>query len=286
MLRLLAAAVAVATLAACSSGMQTESLPTDPPRISLTPSAMARATPTPTPSPEPEPSPAPVTDPGLEAGDMAAVVTTDLVVRSAPAVRADSLIQPVTLSEPSVVYVIDGPLIADGYAWYLVDPARAHSALGDVPTAGWVAAGGPDGEAWIASHEPVCAEDLAVDAFIALAPQVALYCYAAQPLSVDGTVEDCGTIVGLGRPWSSACLLYVPGRDPSSIPDGCVDVCAPSVEIWFLGLSPPVSGDLVSVTGHFDDAAAQQCTDERGETTPLAVHRCRLAFVATDFGQP
>jgi hypothetical protein len=197
-------------------------------------------------------------------------------------VRADSLIQPVTLSAPSLVYVIDGPVVADGYAWYLVDTARASSALGDYPAAGWVAAGAPDGEAWLAQHEPACEPELTTEVLVAITPQVALYCYAAQALSVEGVVGDCGTIVGSGRPWGGACLLYVPGRDPTSIPDGCVDACTPSVEVWF-DHPLPADSSLLSVAGHFDDTAAQECVDERGEITIVSVHACRLAFVATDF---
>lgn len=283
--------MAVATLAACSPVIDADTaVPTSSPRTSVSANAStsALATETPTLPADLEPSPSSVTKPALKAGGMAAVVTNDLVVRSAPGVQADSLIESVTLSAPAVVYVIDGPVVADGYAWYLVDPARASSTLGDYPTAGWVAAGGKDGEVWIASHEPACEEQLTPESFIAMAPQVALYCYAAQTLTVDVIADDCFTLVGSAGSWGwgSACLLFVPGRDPSSIPEGCVDVCAPSVEVWFNDLSWPVGGSLVSVTGHFDDAAAQKCADVRGEGPVIAVHRCRLAFIATDFADP
>jgi hypothetical protein len=285
-----AAVVIVAALTACSpandapSGVSTRS-PRAVPSASES-AAASREGPTPTASPTATRS-ASATDPGLAAGSLAAIVTSDLVVRSAPGTGADSEMQPVTLSAPSVVYVVDGPVVADGYAWYLVDPVRPIWALG-YPTAGWVAAGGTDGEAWIGPHEGKCeAEPTTIEDLVDLAPQMGLYCYAERMLTVDAVADNCGIIAGSNGPWSSACQLFIPGRDPSAIPPGCFDVCAPWVAARFNNLSPPASGALVSVTGHFDDPNAQHCDGgPPGEASPLAVHACRLAFVATSLGAP
>jgi hypothetical protein len=50
------------------------------------------------------------------------VVTTDLVVRSEPGTHDGSRILPTRLNGPTLLYVVDGPVQADGYDWYLVQP--------------------------------------------------------------------------------------------------------------------------------------------------------------------
>lgn len=76
-------------------------------------------------------------------GALAEVITTELVIRSAPTVSSDSLITG-RLDAPEVVYVEHGPIERDGYSWYLVKPAVS----GD---RGWIAEASRDGERWLRS---------------------------------------------------------------------------------------------------------------------------------------
>jgi hypothetical protein len=55
-------------------------------------------------------------------GAIAQVVTTDLVVRSAPGTGSDSRVYDTRLASPTLLYVFDGPVAVDGYDWYLVLP--------------------------------------------------------------------------------------------------------------------------------------------------------------------
>ncbi|MGI8998360.1 MAG: Kelch repeat-containing protein [Candidatus Limnocylindria bacterium] len=83
----------------------------------------------------------------LAPGTYADVVTNDLVLRSEPGTSAESEMYPDRLNAPTSVYVADGPIAADGYAWYYV---VAFDENGTVPALiGWAAAGGKDGEVWL-----------------------------------------------------------------------------------------------------------------------------------------
>ena len=86
----------------------------------------------------------------LAPGTYADIVTDDLVLRSEPGTSAESEIYPDRLNAPTSVYVAEGPVEADGFAWFLV------VGFGDDGTEpaliGWAAAAGKDGEVWL---EPI-----------------------------------------------------------------------------------------------------------------------------------
>ncbi|HEX6474960.1 MAG TPA: kelch repeat-containing protein [Candidatus Limnocylindria bacterium] len=87
----------------------------------------------------------PVTSsPGLVSGSFADVVTTDLVMRTAPRISEDSDITG-ELNQPARVYISAGPVRANGYEWWAVIPEGGNS-----ESARWVAAAGKDGEVWLA----------------------------------------------------------------------------------------------------------------------------------------
>ena len=131
--QLTAIGIALVTAGCGTGNVQGESAATDAspsdamesPRASV--AAMASASPDPTPASTPHAS-------VLEVGGFADVVTTDLVVRSAPGVGADSEIYGTIEHIPA--YIVAGPVEADGFAWWLVaharhDPARrAASGVG------------------------------------------------------------------------------------------------------------------------------------------------------------
>lgn len=123
----------------------------------------------PSPSPSAGPSNAFATDAVVE------VVVTDLRVRTAPTVdnTKSAKLQPL-LGLGTKLRVIDGPVTADGYDWYLVQ------AIG-LPHRGWVAAADHDGAPWIedvsivASPSPAFSPDEA--ALVAgLRPDAAVDC--------------------------------------------------------------------------------------------------------------
>ena len=80
----------------------------------------------------------------------ARVVTDDLRVRSNPGVSDDSTKLEPLLQDGVQVVVLDGPVQASGYDWYLVQPTITSDTADPYPF-GWVAAADKDGEPWIES---------------------------------------------------------------------------------------------------------------------------------------
>ena len=85
------------------------------------------------------------------------VVSGNLRVRSKPSVATDSTKFTPLLQTGDRLFVVDGPVIADDYAWYQVapigtDPSRVWT---DLPR-GWVSRGDHDGTPWIAPAAPDC----------------------------------------------------------------------------------------------------------------------------------
>ena len=113
----------------------------------------------PTATVEATPSPTAIPVGALAPDHLAEVVTSDLVVRALPEISAESIIDPIRLNAPKLLFVLDGPVRADGFDWYFVAPFDEF--LSDTPSEdphpGWVAAAG-DGEEWIAPWRGECPE--------------------------------------------------------------------------------------------------------------------------------
>jgi hypothetical protein len=135
-LRLLAIAAALALLALATLAVGSQLLQRD---------ADNRLTVVPTPAPSE--SSAPTARLGdLAAGTVVDVVVTALRVRTAPTIdnNKSAKLDPL-IGVGAQLEVLDGPVTADGYDWYLVQ------ALGS-PHRGWVAAADHDGQPWIHTH--------------------------------------------------------------------------------------------------------------------------------------
>jgi hypothetical protein len=219
---------------------------------------------------------------------VAQVVTTDLVVRSRPGVNAESEIYAERLNEPMLVFVLDGPVAADGFEWYLVDPFELHVCVdicGERPPFGWVAQAGKDGEPWIAPGTIECpAPDAASIGWLSTTTRLA--CYGDEALTLDGTMGDCYAAETPVAWQQTLCTLlprdYVP-----------VDTFTSFLVMYAgEGVQLPIerAGSDVQVTGHFDDPAAGSCSvlaspDPDFGVAPIpperAVLSCRGAFVIT-----
>jgi hypothetical protein len=129
--------LAAAALAAVVSGCILPPLPSPTP-LALSPTPTPSATPTPTPEPTstPEPTPDPAAIPSFESGDVVATTLSGMRVRRLPGTTS----QVVTglLPDRNELQVIMGPVVADGFGWYLVSDADAREPQFDE---GWVAAG-------------------------------------------------------------------------------------------------------------------------------------------------
>lgn len=289
-------ALVAVVLAACSS-----STASGEPSASAWTSGSAEATNT-SPSADPAGTGGPEAtaspDADLRPDSVGKVVTTDLVMRSAPGTDEDSRIYDTRLHEPTLLFVIDGPVAASGYDWYQVQPFALSAAESPAILSGWVAAAGKDGEPWIASYPIECDRMPQVDALIALAGIASLACYGDRPLTFGASYDGPDAIIP-----STVSPFWLVGFGYLLRPMGCVFECGPPTPtphfrpFLFVhrlggtafpdGFGHPVGSD-VQVTGHFDDPAAQSCRAGLlpGETAPPpaadTVLLCRTQFVVTE----
>jgi hypothetical protein len=138
-LRLLAIAAVVALLATAAFTVGAQILRRDRDRdLSIVPPTTPIESPLASPGPNASPAPN-----GLAAGSVVDVVVSGLRVRTLPTVdNSKSVKLDPLLAAGTQLQIIEGPVTADDYDWYLVQ------AIG-LPHRGWVAAADHDGEPWI-----------------------------------------------------------------------------------------------------------------------------------------
>ena len=225
---------------------------------------------TPSPAREAEPSAAST----VFAPDSAVRTVTDgLRVRSKPGVSAASVKLEPLLGTKILLFVIAGPVAADGYDWYHVMPFD-----GIAPT-GWVAAAARDGTPWLAPASLACpAPPLDGQAVLDLSSLGGLVCYGDREIQLVGDVTcenaDVDRVFG-GPEWLHSgryCRLDL-GGETREFFDGGIE-----------GLGLPTRG-RARVTGHFDDPAALTCVWAVEPPAPdpaSVVVNCRAMFVATE----
>lgn len=209
----------------------------------------------------------------------AEVVTSDLVVRSAPGTGADSEISPQWLDAPLKVYVVDGPTMADGYTWYLVTSVL-EPVLEATPS-GWVAAAGKDGEPWLVPYTMPCRMEPTMDELLAMQALQRLGCYGGREFTLKGFLNGCASAAG--GPWETGCFVYGPGFDIDATRPPCIDLCPERALIVHFAELPESDEGRISFSGHFDDPAAWRCAPGASALALLDVLGCRTQFVATSF---
>ena len=286
----------IALLAGCAAS-EASSLPTTSPtgdpsespvsaETSATPMASYRV------SDSPEQAPASDVTATLRPGAVAEVVTSDLLVRSEPAISDTSTIYPNTLDAPMLLYVVDGPVAANGYDWYLVKPFHAdYLPHGDElivgPLIGWVAAAGRDGEVWIEPARIDCPA-LDLDGVRRLSATGRLACFGDQELELAGEFGGCfvSDPATTSPAWlnHTGCALVPQGyREGAVVPDPGGLVMRMDGDVGM----PHVIRAPIVVTGHFDDPAAGTCRLIPGASVidsrppELVVLDCRTQFVVT-----
>jgi hypothetical protein len=251
-------------------------------QVGPSPTEMAEASSSLVPSASPQPT-TPSPDPELRPDDVAQVVTTDLVVRSLPEISERSVMDPVRLTAPTLLFIVDGPVMADGYDWYQVAPFAweisdiAHEA----PGLGWVAAASRDGEAWIEPIAPDC-PDPSLEAIQWLSSLARLACFGTQPVTLEGTLSGCGTGGGTASWLGGACQL-MPFESEGHVPRGLLLRFHPE------GAGSPFDGTemAVRVIGQFDDPLARTCESFEEPDLPALgadqlILSCRAEFVVSE----
>ena len=197
---------------------------------------------------------------------IAEVVTSDLVMRTAPAVTPESIVYPGRLGPGDRLYLVEGPVPADGYDWYLASPYEARvNRESDASSTewvrfGWVAAADKTGEAWIVPIEPECPTEATVDTLHDLEPALRLACFGDASVSLEGTVTcpNLGPPIPMPAPdWLTWDACYI---NPSDAPpyDPFQAGSRLGIPIHYPPDAERATGSLV-VIGHFDDPQATQC---------------------------
>ena len=230
-------------------------------------SAPSRATPTiaPTALPTAEeslqpPSPSATSTPELGPDVVAEVVTTDLVIRSGPGVAPESQIHRPALGPGDLLYLVDGPVSADGFEWYLADPYHAlESGLGaDTFGLGWVAAADTTGEEWIVPTQPSCPSEASLQSLSELWAPLRVACFADDTISLEGDVY----CLDLGAPVPNPHPAWLTWDRCHMLPHGALPPSAGGSNAGVAIHYPPdaerLSGHL-RITGHFDDPRAAEC---------------------------
>lgn len=275
------------------------------------PSAASQGSGTPAPSQSasttPTASPSPVID------GLAKSTVDGLTVRATPGTAGARL---GTIDTGAMGFVLAGPVSADGYAWYQL------AALGLPPNAGceppfqttpfncpdwlgWVAAGQPGSQPWLAPTTLPCpASPMNLEALILepapRTPLERLACYGSTSIRVRGWWPQIPDDAGLG----GACGRVVPPNPAWLV---CQNINYNGLSISesagfegvgvkisidpATGVTMPPRGQWVEVVGHLDDPAARDCAPvASGDQDPVkVVLTCRSELVAesvTSVGGP
>ena len=235
-------------------------------------------------SAEPTPSPTPAQAPVIANRSIVEIRDEPLNLRQQPSDSASIVSE---LAPALRLFTIGEPTDAGGLRWYRVgivnrDCGDSCNRIGHVATP--LAA---DEEPWITAVTIDCpASPMTVEALVGLAALEALHCYGRSDIVVTGTIDTPGTppvVIEYNPEWLA-------GPAPAQFvgPGGAIGFhAAPDSE-----LDVPERGDVVRVTGHFEDPAATSCraspADDQEEPVEVpdparVVLDCRATFVWTDY---
>jgi hypothetical protein len=228
-----------------------------------------------------------------------------LLLRSAPSLGADPFVfpcnpvggctDPVVINDGWTMVALDGPVVADGYEWHLVQLSPEHPGSAYL---GWVA-NPVSGDDWLTSSTYECPTPAPeLNAAIDMGAGRLLHCSGAEQLAFEGFVVQgfgCNVLDTFEPAWLAHPCANMSFISPARTSDGdgrlFLHYPAPGV------LNPTLemgAGEPVRIEGHFDDRAATTCRlvaieEESPSATGLAqpdpraeIARCRLRFVVTD----
>ena len=207
------------------------------------------------------------------------------------------------LPEGTLGFVIDGPVEADGLAWYELSGMGLPYASGCITPEpgglleacpawlGWVAAVAEDGTAYLApAAPPQCPEPpFTIESLSEMQSTLRLICFDAEPMTFRAWWPEEPDDVGQGGaacPAADTELAWLVchntsdnglNADPSEPGRRLTASIDPASAVEM-----PDRGQWVEVTGHFDDPAAQGCGDVAeliGSDQGAVVFDCRLQLV-------
>lgn len=208
----------------------------------------------------------------LEVDGTARVVVDDLRVRARPGLDAPAVSG--GLGKGSLLFIMEGPVVADGYRWFNVHPF-------DIGAIGWVAAASRDGTPWLTPGGFSCdTPPLDGGELLELRGLGGLACFGGHDVELVGDVTCTPSDPGLpfaGPSWLRRdldCRIDVLGESMLLFDGGSRDSVV---------AAPRVIG--ATLTGHWDDPEAHSCvwTGPSPGPGPAAVLvDCRSLFVVTE----
>jgi hypothetical protein len=203
---------------------------------------------------------------------LAVVNVAELNVRVKPSTSAD-LLHPYGVTTPlprgSRVFVVDGPVKADGYRWYVV--GLSADLLAPV---GWVSAGA-SGDMWLRADDATC-PGTDVASIAELSPIQRLACFRSKSLTFEArqvtAPEDAG-FGGVcetepGQPSFLVCESYDYVQSDGDPEASLLLHFDPETGIEPTGLADPgTTGSLLRIRGHFNDAASRACATDTDPTS-------------------
>jgi hypothetical protein len=182
-------------------------------------------------------------------------------MRTGPGISPESVIYPGRLGPGDRLYLVDGPVTADGYDWYLADPYQT-TASGDAWVRfGWVAAADTTGEDWIVPVVPTCPAEASIESLNQLPFGVRLACFGDRPISIEGDVS-CPGLESVPTPspaWLTWDGCYL---NPPDAPLDDLFGPGPHLGVWIH--YPPGVERLtgpVRIAAHLDDWRAAECVE-------------------------
>lgn len=304
----IAAALGWAVLSGQQPLGETDATPTVQPTLSSQPTDRPPSSTTPTGSPGPPEA--------LRIDTIAVTLVDDLSVRDGPSTSGARL--GVLGPAGEAVFVVSGPVAADGHDWYQLasvwEPSPSVCEPAPEPSLrchdwfGWAAGKGASGEPWLAPRPDNCpAHPLDTSAYLSLAPQERLACFGDQPWTLRAYMApEAGGRGGLSPyridpAWLDGWGAVIFPQPEESELDGSsalfmhvhpalgkCDFGGRNAECPFAALA----GQWVEITGHLDDPAASSCVAILNDWAvgldidppperDSAVVQCRSAFVAT-----
>jgi hypothetical protein len=288
MRRTLALGVLLVVVSACAGGTPTPNAgelespgPASPapPSGSTDPSSSAPPDATPTGGPSPAPG-------ALRPGVTAATVADRVRLRSLPEVSDGSIKYEPVLPLGTNLYVMDGPVAANGYEWFRVVPLtfEVRNPEGGGVTDGWLAAGSKQGDPWVMAAAVDCPPAPTGVEELRLGLGERLACFGGVPITFRARLVLCDCDVdgpAIEPGWFAPSDLVL--IDPTAS-DEPVD----AVRATFLALDPDADvpdplpvGQLVEVTGMFDHPAAAGCQVGGFEAQLEPSLECRFDFAVT-----
>jgi hypothetical protein len=199
-----------------------------------------------------------------------------------------------------------GPIRADGFDWYYVSHEPGYDGWPTYPDGqrpgarGWAAVESAS-ERFVRLAPPRCPEAaIGMDAMVQLTPYERVACFGDQELTLDGTYgcPYCDSLVNLGT-WEPGWLasyypdafqIFVPSwADYPPFPGSITLRAPPDVP----ALTVELRGEVLRVTGHFNDSRSSDCVIVWGEDAPAppegsdqdraAEWYCRAQFVVTSW---